>query len=219
MAVVLRHSRRFSAGSPVTRYWLAHCVGFSLQGDAHGTVERVLTDGDPFEPSVLEVRSKHHRLRRVPTSAVVEVVPSERMLVVGRQPRASARISPARRRQARERSRKALHLTWRVLVAAGALLLLGAIRLAELARGAWRVAFPVAVSAGRHGFSAGKRGGKESVRLVRSVPWQEYGRSARSATTRLSQARSNRSSPRPTTSSEPPSASSSADGAHTTSST
>lgn len=225
MAVALRQSRRFSAASPVTRYWLAHCTGFSLQGDAHGTVERVLTDGDPFEPSVLEVRSKHRKLRRVPTSAVVEVVPSERLLVVERPPRARAMPSVRRRktgersRKAGERSRKALALAWRALVALDALTLLAAVRLVELAREAWRVGRPVAVSASKRGVSAGRRGGRESVRLVRSVPWQEYGRSARSATTRLSQARSNHSSPRRTTSSEPPNANGSADGTRSTSST
>jgi hypothetical protein len=211
MAVALRQSKRFAASSPVTRYWLANCVGFSLQGDAHGTVERVLADGDPFEPSVLEVRSKRRRLRRVPTAAVVEVVPSERVLVVERRPGARAMPS-VRRRQARDGSRKAADLAWRGLVATGALLLFAGLRLAELAREAWRVAYPVAVS-------AGKRGGSESVRLVRSVPWQEYGRSARSATTRLSQARSRRSSPLPTTSSTPSSAKSSGERARTTSST
>ena len=40
MAVALRQSRRFDASSPVTRYWLANCVGFSLSGGGHGTVER-----------------------------------------------------------------------------------------------------------------------------------------------------------------------------------
>jgi hypothetical protein len=217
MAVVLRQSRRFSAGSPVTRYWLAHCVGFSLEGDAHGTVERVLTDGDPFEPSTLEIRTRHQKLRRVPTEAVVEVVPSERLLVIGR--RARARAAPSvRRREASARIRPVLRLAGRGLVALGALLLLAAVRLAALAQAAWRVGYPLALKAGKHGAAAGKRGGRESVRLVRSVPWQEYGRSARSATTRLSQASSSQLSRRRTTSSERRSEKSSGDGARTTSS-
>jgi hypothetical protein len=213
MAVVLRQSRRFSAASPVTRYWLAHCVGFSLEGDAHGTVERVLTDGDPFEPSTLEVRTRHQKLRRVPTAAVVEVVPSERLLVVGRRPR--ARAERLHRREAADRIRpvlqRALRLAGRGLVALGALLLLAAVRLLELAHEAWRVGYPAAVK-------AGKRGGRESARLVRSVPWQEYGRSAHSATTRLSQASSSRLSRHRTTSSEPSNGKSSDGEARTTSS-
>ena len=56
-----------------------------------------------------------------------------------------------------------------------------------------------------------RRGGNEAARLVRSVPWQSYGRSARSATTRLSQARSSRSSRPRTTSSGRSSGKSSAD--------
>jgi hypothetical protein len=51
MAVALRKSKRFAASSPVTRYRLANCVGFSLAGGGHGTVERVLADDDPFDPS------------------------------------------------------------------------------------------------------------------------------------------------------------------------
>lgn len=218
MAVALRQGKRFSASSPVTRYWLANCIGFSLQGDAHGTVERVLTDGDPFAPSLLEVRSRRRRLRRVPTSAVVEVVPSERLLVV-EKPRRVRTVSPVRRQRARERSGKAVALTGRGLVAFGGLLLGAGIQLGKLARSAWRVGQPIAVAAGKRGAAAGIRGGRETVRLVASVPWQEYGRSARSATTRLSQASSSRLSRPRTTSSETPSAKSSADAARTTSST
>jgi len=47
MAVAMRQSRRFDASSPVTRYWLAHCVGFSLSGGGRGTVERILAEDDP----------------------------------------------------------------------------------------------------------------------------------------------------------------------------
>jgi hypothetical protein len=51
MAVVLRQSRRFDAPSPVIRYWIANCVGFSIAGGGHGTVERILADGSPHDPS------------------------------------------------------------------------------------------------------------------------------------------------------------------------
>lgn len=209
MAVAMRQSRRFAASSPVARYWLVNCVGFSLAGGGHGTVERVLADGDPYTPSLLEVRTKRRAVRRIPTAAVVEVVPSERILVVEGAAR-GARV--ARHPERRERLETALRLTGRAVATAGLLLLVFTTWLAQLARAAWRVGFPVVVSASR-------RGGRESVRLVRSVPWQEYGRSARSATTRLSQGRSSRSSPRRTTSSEPDDASSSRERARTTSST
>ena len=215
MAVVMGQSRRFSASSPVTRYWLANCVGFALEGGGHGTVERILTDGDPFEPSMLEVRSKRHRLRCVPASAVVEVIPSERVLVVA----GGTRGRPARTQDTRVRThemrgqlRRALGRAGHFAVAVGFLLMGLAMLLARLAREAWRAGAPVVAS-------ASKRGGKESVRLVRSVPWQQYGRSARSATTRLSQGRSTPSSRRRTTSSGPSSEKSSGDAARTTSST
>src|SRR5437588_5248794 len=94
MAVAMRQSRRFAAPSPVTRYWLANCVGFSLSGGGRGTVERILVDNDPYDPSLLEVRTSRRRVRRVPTSAVIAVVPSEQVLVVDRR----RRLSPDRRR-------------------------------------------------------------------------------------------------------------------------
>jgi hypothetical protein len=209
MAVVMGQSRRFSASSPVTRYWLANCVGFSLTGGGHGIVERVLSDASPFEPSLLEVRTNRHRLRCVPASSVVEVIPAERVLVVAGGSRG---IALPKQHEWRDRVQRLLRRGGHVAVAVGFLLLGLATWLVRLAGAAWRVGFPLAVA-------AGKRGGKDSARLVRSVPWQQYGRSARSATTRLSQARSTRSSPRRTTSSEQSSSKSSGDAARTTSST
>jgi hypothetical protein len=82
MGVALRQSKRFAASDPVTRYWLANCVGFHLAGGGRGTVERILADDDPHDPSVLEVRTSRHRVRRVPTSAVIAVVPQDQLLVV-----------------------------------------------------------------------------------------------------------------------------------------
>src|SRR5205807_1847249 len=64
-----------------------------------------------------------------------------------------------------------------------------------LTRRAWAHGSPAVARTSR-------RGGSEAARLVRSVPWQSYGRSARSATNRLSQARSSRSSRPRTTSSD-----------------
>src|SRR5215467_9621406 len=82
MAVALRQSRRFDASSPVMRYWLANCVGFSLSGGGRGTVERVLADINLHDPSMLEVRTGHRGIRQIPTSAIIAVVPQDKVLVV-----------------------------------------------------------------------------------------------------------------------------------------
>jgi hypothetical protein len=189
MAVALRQSKRFPASSPVTRYWLANCVGFSLAGGGRGKVERVLADADPHDPSVLEVRTGHRRVRRVPTSAVIAVVPSEGVLVVDRR----RRLNPDRRRNLSLRVRWTTRALGRVLIVSLGLLMALVAEAFRLSRRAWMQGSPVVARTSR-------RGGGEAVRLVRSVPWQSYGRSARSATTRLSQARSSRSSRRRTTS-------------------
>jgi hypothetical protein len=90
MMVVSGRTQRFSAASPVTRYWLAHCVGFSVVGGGRGTVERVLADDNPHVAAQLEIRRGRKR-RRIPVSAVLEVVPAEQVLVVRRSERATAR--------------------------------------------------------------------------------------------------------------------------------
>lgn len=207
MAVALRQSRRFDAASPVTRYWIANCVGFSVSGGGRGTVERILTDRNPHDPSLLEVRTSHRRVCRVPTSAVIAVVPQEKLLVVDRR----RRLRPDRRRDL------SLHLRWsarvlRRVVVTLWLLASFSLELLQLSRPAWTEGSPVVARSSR-------RGGSEAARLVRSVPWQSYGRSARSATTRLSAARSSRSSHRRTTSSGRSNGKSSADETRTTSST
>jgi hypothetical protein len=190
MAVALRQSRRFDSSSPVTRYWIANCVGFSLKGGGRGTVERVLADGNPHDPSLLEVRTSHRRVRRVPTSAVIAVVPQEKVLVVDHR----RRQGPDRKRDLSLRLRWSARVLGRVLVVGLGLLASFSLELLELGRQAWTEGSPVVARTSR-------KGGSEAARLVRSVPWQSYGRSARSATTRLSQARSSRSSRRRTTSS------------------
>ena len=208
MGVALRQSRRFDAASPVTRYWLANCVGFSLAGGGHGTVERVLADVNPHDPSELEVRTSRRRVRRIPTSAVIAVVPQEQVLVVDRR----RRLMPDRRRDVSLRLRWSARVLKRIMVVSLGILMALASDLWQLSRGAWTLGSPVVARTSR-------RGGTEAVRLVRSVPWQSYGRSARSATTRLSQVPSTRLSRRRTTSSDESSESNSADAAHTTSST
>jgi hypothetical protein len=190
MAVVLRQSRRFDASSPVTRYWLANCVGFTLAGGGRGTVERVLADISPHDPSMLEVRTGR-RVRRVPTSAVIAVVPSEQVLVVGRR----HDVMPDRKRDLTLRLRWSARVLGRILVVGIGLLASFTVELLQLSRRVWTRGSPVVARTSR-------KGGSEAARLVRSVPWQSYGRSARSATTRLSRASSPRSSrPRTTSSS------------------
>ena len=208
MAVAFRQSKRFAASDPVTRYWLANCVGFSLSGGGRGTVERILVDNDPYDPSFLEVRTSRRRVRRVPTSAVIAVVPSEQVLVVDRR----RRISPDRRRDANLRARWTARVLRRVLVVGLGILVALVLDVFEMIRFAWVKGSPAVARTSR-------RGGTEAARLVRSVPWQSYGRSARSATTRLSRGRSNRLSRRPTTSSERSNGKSSSSEARTTSST
>jgi hypothetical protein len=208
MAVALRQSRRFDSSSPVTRYWLANCVGFSLSGGGHGTVERVLADGDPHDPSLLEVRTGHRRVRSVPTSAIVAVVPQEKVLIVDHR----RRFGPDHRRNLSLRVRWSARVLKRVLVVGTGLLVSFALELCQLVRRAWSEGSPVVARTSR-------KGGSEAARLVRSVPWQSYGRSARSATTRLSAARSTCSSRLRTTSSERSSESGSKSAARTTSST
>jgi hypothetical protein len=208
MAVVLRQSRRFDASSPVTRYWLANCVGFTIAGGGHGTVERIFTDGSPHDPSYLEVRTSRRRVRRVPTSAVIAVVPQEQVLVVDRR----RRLMPDRKRDLNLRLRWSARVLRRVLVVGLGVLAALVAELLHQSRRAWTQGSPVVARTSR-------RGGSEAARLVRSVPWQSYGRSARSATTRLSQAGSSRSSRRRTTSSTRSSGKNSPDGTRTTSST
>jgi hypothetical protein len=208
MAVALRQSKRFAASDPVSRYWLANCIGFTLAGGGRGTVERILADDDPHDPSMLEVRMGRRRVRRVPTSAVLAVVPSEGLLVVDRR----RRLTPDRRRELSLRLRWSGRVLRRVTLVGLGLLMAIAFELLHLGRRAWSEGSPVVARTSR-------RGGTEAARLVRSVPWQSYGRSARSATTRLSQVRSTRSSRPRTTSSGRSNGKSSADKARTTSST
>ena len=190
MAVALRQSRRFDATSPVTRYWLANCVGFSLAGGGRGTVERILADGNPHDPSLLEVRTSYRRVRRVPTSAVIAVVPQEKVLVVGRR----RRLMPDRKRNLSLRLRWSGRVLQRILIVSLGLFAALIAELLHWSGRAWKEGSPVVARTSR-------KGGSEAARLVRSVPWQSYGRSARSVTTRLSADRSSRSSRPRTTSS------------------
>jgi hypothetical protein len=138
MAVALRQSRRFDASSPVTRYWLANCVGFSLAGGGHGTVEKVLAEGNLHAPSLLEVRTGRRNVSRIPTSAVIAVVPAEQVLVVDKR----RRLMPDRKRDVSLRLRWGARVLRRVVVVG--LGVLGAVTTELLAQGrrAWTAGSP-----------------------------------------------------------------------------
>ena len=72
MTVALRQSTRFDASSPVTRYWLANCVGFSLAGGGHGTVERILADVDPNDTHKWVAVSGHAQLTEEGADAQID---------------------------------------------------------------------------------------------------------------------------------------------------
>lgn len=166
MAVALRQSRSFDSASPVTRYWLANCVGFSLTGGDRGVVEGVLADHDLHEPAVLVVRSGRHRVKRLSTSSVVAVVPSDRLLVVEKKESTAA-----------VRARIAGRVAGRGSV-------LFARLLALLASHGWRLTCRGCAFAWPHAVRLTREGGTHTVRLVRSVPWQRFARSALSGTTK-----------------------------------
>jgi hypothetical protein len=175
MTVVSGHTKKSTSASPVTRYWLANCAGFSVAGGGRGTVERVITESDPYTPVELEIRHGHRR-RRLPLASVLEIVPADHVLIV----RGSGR-GPARR--------------------AAVVRAAGVAGVTLLAVATWLV-----------------RAGKDVVRLVRSLPWQQYGRFVRSVMTRAWQEISTRSSRLRTTSSARRSESGSESRARTTSS-
>jgi hypothetical protein len=200
MAVALRQSRSFGADSPVTRYWLANCVGFAVTGGVRGHVEEVVAEDDPNEPELLVVRLSAHRTRRLPVSAVRSAVPTERVLVVEHVPGGAG-----------VHSRQAAQVAGRGAEA-------GARLLARLCVLGWTWACR-GWAAGRPVAAAGlRRGGQESARLIASVPWHRFGPSVRSATTRLWPALSRLWSRLRTTWSGPSSGSDSAADPRTTSS-
>jgi hypothetical protein len=187
MAVALRQSRRFGASSPVTRYWLANCVGFAVTGGHRGVVEAVRAEDDPTEPEELVIRCSTRRTRTIPASAVLASVPSDRVLVVEHVPGA---VEVQGLKAARVAGRGGSVFA-RAFVAVVAWL---------CRRGwafgcrAWTAARPRAANGARRGWEGGSR-------LVASVPWHRFGPSVRSATTRAWQALSRYSPHRRTTSS------------------
>src|SRR5262245_47722564 len=156
MGVPLRQSTRFDASSPVTRYWLANCVGFSLAGGGRGRVERVLADVSPHDPSELEVRTGRRRVRRIPTSAVIAVVPQEQVLVVDRR----RHLMPDRRRDLTLRLRWSTRVLRRIIVVSLGILMALASDLLRLSRRAWSRGSPAVARTSR-------RSGTDAVRLAR----------------------------------------------------
>jgi hypothetical protein len=76
---------RFEGSSPVARYWLANCKGFTVRGGAHGVVEQLIHDADSLVPTRLVVRTRSRRKTIVPALAIESVVPANRVLVVERR--------------------------------------------------------------------------------------------------------------------------------------
>jgi hypothetical protein len=144
----LEPARSFGRASPVREYWLAHCQGFRLRTGRRrtGVVEAVGYDGSLFQPEVLAVRvGLRRKVRLIPAEAVEEVVPAERLLVVGDGAAESAEVGrgPTRTGHALRGASRALArgtLAAGRLLAAGlrTLLLLTASGALALARGARR---------------------------------------------------------------------------------
>jgi hypothetical protein len=148
---------RFEGTSPVARYWLANCKGFTVKGGAHGIVEQLIHDADSLVPTRLVVRTRTRRKTIVPAREIESVVPANRVLVVERRrerrhvptpraatavrvasrtvvPRVAAAAPPAREavHVARRQMRVAAHEAWRV----------GRPASTRAAREAWRIAQP-----------------------------------------------------------------------------
>lgn len=98
---------RFEGTGPVARYWLGKCEGFTVKGGAHGVVEELIHDDDPYTTTRLVVRTRSRRRRVLPAAAVASVVPAERTLVVARperhprRPRPRPSLAPVAARAAR----------------------------------------------------------------------------------------------------------------------
>lgn len=204
MDVTIRKAPAFDAASPVTRYWLSRCVGFSVTGGGRGCVEAVVSEDEALEPEALLVRKAHGRVRRVPTQSVVAVVPVERTLVLAPRERPQLTLPEVDLQPAAEALATAASVLRNLLVWAS-------IDLARLSRHAWRVGSPIVAARSR-------RGWEETRRLIASIPWHRFGPSVRSATTGTSQELSRRWSHLRTTSSPPSSGSDSPVEANTTSS-
>ena len=137
----------------------------------------ILADVSPHDPSMLEVRTGRRRVRHVPTSAVIAVVPAEQLLVVAR----GSQALPDRRRDLSLRLRWSGRVLGRALVVGMRASCLVRAELLQLVRQAWTHGSPVVARTSR-------RGGPRRRGWYGQCRGSDTGRSARSATTRLSQA-------------------------------
>jgi hypothetical protein len=160
--MVVSATRSFEAGSPVSRYWLARCEGFTVRRGRRvlGAVAEI-GGRDPCGTAEYLVVRRRRALRRtrtvVPTAQVTEVAPALRLLVLG----TPSRPAHARgRRVARAGQAAAPVATWlaRTSVALlGVLLRVAAVSLALSGRALLRVAaevrrrLPDVLSAAHHG--------------------------------------------------------------------
>ena len=149
---------------------------FNLAGGGRGTVVGILADISPHHPSPLEVRTGRSRVRRVPTAAVISLVPAEQLLVVAR----GGRALPDRRRDLTLRLRRSRRV-WDELSSWGWGFSPRSCSSGAAGRQAWTHGSPVVARTSRRGVPR-RRG------LVRSRRWPRSARSARSATTRQSPA-------------------------------
>src|SRR5262249_58673651 len=97
---------------------------------------------------------------RIPTSAVIAVVPQEQVLVIDRR----RHVMPDRQRDLSLRFRWSTHVLWRVLVVGVGLLASFTVELVQLGRRAWIKGSPVVARTSR-------RGGGGGGRLGRVGPW------------------------------------------------
>jgi hypothetical protein len=161
--MVVSATRSFEARSPVSRYWLARCEGFTVRTGRRvlGAVAEI-GGTDPFGSAEYLVvrRPALRRARRVvPAASVTEVIPASRTLIVEAPERAAA----ARGRHVLPAVRAAAPVTaWlarTTLALLGMLLRLTVILLAVSARLLLRLAaelrrrLPSVLAAGRHGLA------------------------------------------------------------------
>jgi hypothetical protein len=154
---------RFEGSSPVARYWLANCKGFTVRGGAHGVVEQLIHDADSLVPTRLVVRTRSRRKTIVPALAIESVVPANRVLVVERRserrhvptPRPASAVRLATRtvvpgvQAAGKRVASAAPPTKTVVVAAGR-------RSRAVTQDAWRIGRPAVVRGSHRAWSVAR---------------------------------------------------------------
>jgi hypothetical protein len=162
--MVVSAARSFEAQSPVSRYWLAHCEGFTVRNGRRVLGAVVEIGGtDPLGTAEYLVVRRRPALRRrrtlIPAGRVTEVIPGRRTLVVA----TTADPAPGRGRRLANMRRSAapvaawLGRTTLMLLAAllhvTALLLALAWRLSLRLGAELRRRLPSALAAGRQGLA------------------------------------------------------------------